>query len=215
MENIIQVVWQARGALLTGFWLTVGVAFLSIVLGTLLGMLVGLSLTYSGRILRSVARLYTDILRGIPVLVLLLAAFYVPAIVGVNLTATQAGVFGLSLFCASHVGEVVRGALQAVPQGQMDAGRAIGLTFRQRLLFVLLPQALRQMIPTWTNAAVEIVKATTLLSIIGAPELIMRTQEVIGRTFLTMPLYVVCGIFYLLLDYSLERFGKYVDRRLA
>lgn len=215
MENVLYVVWQARDALLAGFGLTIGVALLSIFLGTLFGMLVGLALTYGGRIVRSIARLYTDVMRGIPVLVLLLAAFYVPAIVGANLTATQAGVLGLSLFCASHVGEVVRGALQAVPRGQIDAGKAIGLTFWQRFMYVLLPQALRQMIPTWTNAAVEMAKATTLLSIIGAPELIMRTQEVIGRTFLTMPLYLVCGIFYFALDYALERFGKYIDHRLA
>ena len=94
-------------------------------------------------------RLYVDLIRGTPVFVLVLACFYMLPALGWQITAFQAGAVGLTLFCGSHVSEIVRGALQAIPRGQLEAGKAIGLTFYQSLGYVLLPQALRQILPTW------------------------------------------------------------------
>lgn len=215
IAHIFNEMWMARWSLLTGLGLTALVSVSAIVLGTLLGVVVGVVLTYGARPLRFLARIYADVLRGTPVLVLILASFYVPTVINIDLNAIEAGVLALTLFCGAHVGEVVRGALQAIPRGQIDAAKAIGLTFRKMFFYVLLPQALRQAIPPWTNAAVEIVKATTLLSVIGVPELILMTQQVIGRTFLSLPFYLLAGILYFAVDYSLERLGRYVDARVS
>lgn len=89
-----------------------------------------------------------------------------------------------SVLYPPHVGELVRGALQSIPKGQTEAAKAIGLTFAQTFAYVLGPQALRQALPAWVNTAAEMVKASTLLSIIGVGELLLRTQEVISRTFM-------------------------------
>ena len=85
----------------------------------------------------------------------------------------------------------------------------------QILMLVLLPQALRQILPVWINTAVEIVKASTLLSIIGVGELLLKTQEIIGRNFLTLEFYTFAGLLYFLVNFSIERFGRIVERRLA
>jgi len=205
--------WIARTPLLKGVGLTVAISSLAIVAGSALGLFVGLALTYGPRPLRWAVRGYTDFVRGTPVLVLVLASFYVLSTIGLQLNAFQAGVLALSVFCSSHVGEIVRGALQAIPAGQSEAAKAIGLTFPQTFAYVLVPQAIRQILPTWVNTAAEMVKASTLLSIIGVGELLLATQEVISRTFMSLPFYFFAGVLYFAVNYGIERFGRYVDRK--
>jgi polar amino acid transport system permease protein len=122
---------------------------------------------------------------------------------------------GLTLFCGSHVAEIVRGALQALPSGQMEASKAIGLTFYQALGYVLLPQALRQILPTWVNSSTEIVKASTLLSVIGVAELLLSTQQIIARTFMTLEFYLFAGFLFFVINYAIELLGRHIEKRVA
>ena len=165
--------------------------------------------------MRAPFRLYVDLIRGTPVFVLVLACFYMLPALGWQISAFQAGAVGLTLFCGSHVSEIVRGALQAIPRGQLEAGKAIGLTFYQSLAYVLLPQALRQILPTWVNSSTEIVKASTLLSVIGVAELLLSTQQVIARTFMTLEFYLFAGFMFFVINYAIELFGRYIEKRVA
>jgi polar amino acid transport system permease protein len=213
--TFIDVLWGARWTLLTGLGMTALVSALAILAGTAFGLLVGLALTYGRGPLRWLFRIYVDFIRGTPVLVLILASFYVLGTVGLKLNAFQAGILALAVFCSSHVGEIVRGSLGAIPRGQAEAAKAIGLTFPQAFAYVLLPQAARSALPAWVNTAAEIVKASTLLSIIGVAELLLTTQELIARTFMGLPFYALAGVLYFLVNLGIERLGKYVERRLA
>ena len=205
----------ARLSILKGLGMTISISFLAICVGTVLGVGVGLALTYGARPLRWIVRGYTDFIRGTPVLVLVLASYYVLGTIGIDLGPFEAGVLALAVFCSSHVGEIVRGALQSIPKGQTEAAKAIGLTFRQNFVHVLGPQALRQILPAWVNTAAEMVKASTLLSIIGVSELLLRTQELISRTFLSLEFYFFAGFLYFVINYGIERFGRYVERKTA
>ncbi|MBP2234394.1 polar amino acid transport system permease protein [Sinorhizobium kostiense] len=207
--------WAARIPLVRGLGISISISMLSIAAGTVLGVLVGLALTYGVRPLKWLVRGYTDFIRGTPVLVLVLASYYVLSTVGVDLGPFQAGVLALAVFCSSHVGELVRGALQSIPKGQTEAAKAIGLTFPQTFAYVLGPQALRQALPAWVNTAAEMVKASTLLSIIGVGELLLSTQEVISRTFMSLEFYFFAGFLYFVINYGIERFGRYVERKTA
>lgn len=209
----LEQVWLARIVILKGLGVTVSISLLAILFGSMLGVLVGLSLVYGNKALRFVVRAYTDFVRGTPVLVLVLASYYVLSTVGIELGPFQAGVFALAVFCSSHVGEIVRGGLQAIPKGQTEAAKAIGLTFGQTFANVLWPQALRQFLPAWVNTAAEMVKASTLLSVIGVAELLLRTQEIISRNFMSLQFYFFAGLLYFVINYGIERFGKYVERR--
>lgn len=213
--SFLDQLWLARHVILNGLGITVAISLLAILAGSVLGVLVGLSLTYGNRWLRWVVRAYTDIIRGTPVLVLVLASYYVSSAVGVNLAPFSAGVLALAVFCSSHVGEIVRGGLQAIPKGQTEAAKAIGLTFGQTFAYVLWPQALRQFLPAWVNTAAEMVKASTLLSVIGVAELLLRSQEIISRNFMSLQFYFFAGALYFLVNYGIERFGKYVERKTA
>lgn len=213
-EFFVQL-WIARWAVLKGLGITAFISLLAIVLGTLLGIGVGLVLTYGGRVSRLVARIFVDYVRGTPVFVLVLASFYLLSEVGVHLTAFQAGLFALTIFCSTHVGENARGALMSLPRGQIEAGKAIGLTFPEIFIYVLAPQALRQALPTWVNTATEIVKASTLLSVIGVAELLLTAKEIIARNFLTLEFYLFAGLLFFLINFAIERGGRYVERRVA
>ena len=215
MERFVAELWNVRWQLVEGFVVTVEVSAAAIVVGSIIGLFVGIGLAFGSRLVRWPLRAYVDVIRGTPVLVLILAAFYILAAFGVQFTATQSGIFALSLFCGAHLGEIFRGALQAIPLTQIEAGRSMGLRMTQILLLVLLPQALRQVLPVWINTAVEIVKASTLLSIIGVGELLLKTQEVIGRTFLTLDFYVFAGLIYFLINLLIERIGRRAERRFA
>ena len=205
----------ARWPLIEGLGMTLVISAAAIVLGTLLGIGVGLSLVYGGKIQRLAVRGVLEYVRGTPVFVLILACYYLLSQVGIQLTAFQAGLVALTVFCSSHVGENLRGALLALPKGQTEAAKAIGLTFPQTFAYVLAPQALRQALPAWINTAAEMVKASTLLSVIGVVELMLATRQIISRNFLTLEFYFVAGVVYFLICFSIERLGRHVERRVA
>lgn len=215
LQYFLQELWIARYALWEGFQITLAVSVLAIALGTMLGMFVGLVLVYAWKPFKLAARLYTDFVRGTPVLVLVLSSFYILSVIGIQLNAFQAGVLAITVFCSSHVGEMLRGALLAIHRGQVDAAMAIGLTFRQTFFSVLMPQALRQILPTWVNAATEMVKASTLLSIIGVTELLLATQQIISRNFLSLEFYFIAGFIYFAVDFTIERLGRYAESKVA
>ena len=211
----LQEVWNAREVLWSGFLTSIQCSALAILFGTLIGMFAGLVLTYGAFFARLPIRLYVDLIRGTPVFVLVLAVFYMVPALGWQISAFQAGALGLTLFCGSHVSEIVRGALQAIPRGQLEAGKAIGLRFGQSLRYVLLPQAMRQILPTWVNSSTEIVKASTLLSVIGVAELLLSTQQVIARTFMTLEFYLFAGFLFFLINYAIELLGRHIEKRVA
>ncbi|PWC15136.1 ABC transporter permease [Brenneria roseae subsp. americana] len=206
--------WQARTTLAQGFAITLSSSVLAILLGTLLGAVVGLLLSYGRGPVRWTVRFYIDVIRGTPVLVLVLSCFYIAPALGWHIGAFEAGVMALAMFCSSHVAEIVRGALQAVPRGQSEAAKAIGLTFFQDLCYVQLPQALRQILPTWVNSAAEIVKASTLLSVIGVADLLLSSQQVIARTFMTLPFYAFAGLLFFIINFSIELLGHHLEKKV-
>src|SRR5262245_58337100 len=130
IPRFLSELYPARWALLEGVGMTLLISFLSIILGTILGIGVALSLVYGGKVQRFITRIFLEYVRGTPVFVLILASYYLLSQL-VQLTPFQAGLIALTVFCSSHVGENLRGALLALPRGQTEAGKAIGLTFRQ------------------------------------------------------------------------------------
>lgn len=207
--------WQSRYALLIGIQATAASALLTIAISTPLGALLGVVLTYAWWPARLLARLYVDFVRGIPVLVLILFTYFGLSLFGINIPGFWAGVVALSAFATAHVGETVRGALQSVPQGQMEAAKAIGLTFPQRLRYVILPQAMRRALPPWVNTGLEVVKGTTLLSVIGVVELLLASQQIVARNYMVVQFYLFAGLLYLIVNLMIAQLGAALERRYA
>jgi polar amino acid transport system permease protein len=196
--------------LVTTLWVS-----LAAVIGSLiLGVPGGIVLVHGRLILRLPFRIYADLIRGIPALVLIFGFYYGLPAAGVQLPGVAAAVLALVFYKAAQVIEITRGAVASIAPGQIDAGRALGLTFGQVLRRVVLPQALAQFLPPWLNAVVDTVKASALVSLVGVIDLMMAIQQVIGRTFRPMPLYLLGAAIYIAINMSLSVASRVLERRL-
>lgn len=204
----IPLIWR-------GLVITLEVSVLVLIFGTIIGIGGGLSLLYGRRPLRWLARIYVDTIRGIPLLVLIFAIFYGLPALGWKVSALTAAVLALSVFCGAHVSEVIRGGIDSIPKGQTDAGKAIGMTFTQRLRYVIFPQALRRIIPPWVNTAVELVKASSLVSLVSVVDLMLAIQQIVGRTRETLLFYAVAALLYFLVNYTISTIGVKLEKRFA
>ncbi len=198
-----------------GLLVTLEVSALVVVISLLLGVLLGVGIAVGPAALYWPIRLYSDFMRGIPILVLIFFVYYGSPAVGLNLDNFWAAVVALAAFKTAHVIEIVRGAIQSIHQGQTDAGKAIGLTFWQRMFHVIFPQAVRRFLPPWINAVTEAVKGSSLVSLIGVVDLMLAVQKVIGRTYEPMPLYVMGAIIYFLINYNLSALSRLLEARFA
>ena len=212
---MIELVLDSAPLIGRGLLVTLMVSAAVLVLGSIIGLAGGLCLLYGVRPVRLAARIYVDTLRGIPQLVLIFAIFYGFPVVGLPLSAILAGILALSLFCGAHVAEVVRGAVASIPSGQTDAAMGIGLTFRQRLRHVIFPQALVRILPAWVNTAVEIVKSSSLVSLVSVVDLTMAVQQIVGRTREALLFYAVAAALYFLLNFTLSMAGQRLERRFS
>ncbi len=206
--------------LLSGFGTTIEAALYSIALGTIVGVLLGLALVYGGRTARFLIRMYVDIARGIPGLVAIFTVYYFvnqayAGLMGYQLSALTCGVIALAVHGSAQIAEMTRGAIQSLSRGQTEAGKAIGLTFVQIQLYIIFPQAVRQILPTWVTSAGEVVKGTTLLSLISVPELFVATKESASREYMYFEFYVFSMIVYFLVIYGIEIFGRRLEAKFA
>lgn len=198
-----------------GLLVTLEVSVLVVTISLLIGVVMGVGIVYGPRLLYWPIRLYSDLIRGIPVLVLIFFVYYGLPALGLNLDAFWAAVAALAAFKTAHVIEIARGAIQSIHYGQTDAAKAIGLTFWQRLHYVIFPQAVRRFLPPWINAVTDAVKGSALVSLIGVVDLMLAVQKVIGRTYEPMPLYVTGAIIYFLINYALSSLSRQLETRFA
>jgi polar amino acid transport system permease protein len=201
--------------ILRGLLITLEVSALVLLIGTAIGIVGGLSLLYGVLPLRWLVRIYVDIVRGIPLLVLIFAIFYGFPVLNLKVSAVAAAVIALSIFCGAHVSEVVRGGINSLPKGQTDAAKAIGLTFIQRLRYVIFPQAISRILPPWTNTAVELVKASSLVSLVSVVDLMLAIQQIVGRTRETLLLYGVAALLYFAINFTISSIGLRLEKRFA
>lgn len=198
-----------------GLIVTIEVSFLVVLISLVLGLVLGVGITFGPRWLYWPIRLYSDFIRGVPVLVLIFFVYYGLPALGLNLDNFTAAVAALTAFKTSHVIEIVRGSIQSIHTGQRDAAKAIGLTFWQQMAYVIFPQATRRFLPPWINAVTDAVKGSSLVSLIGVVDLMLAVQKVIGRTFEPMPLYITGAVIYFLINYALSSTSRHLEARFA
>ena len=213
MASVINSILINMPLILKGLAVTLSISALVLVIGTIIGICGGLALLYGRRAVQVLVRLYVDTLRGIPLLVLIFAIFYGLPVLRIRVPAITAAVIALSIFAGAHVSEVVRGAVDSLPKGQMDAAKAIGLTFPQRIRKVIFPQAIRLILPPWVNTAAELVKATSLVSLVSVVDLMQSVQQIVGRTRETLLFYAVAAVIYFVINYTISSIGTRLEKR--
>ncbi|MGH6859409.1 MAG: amino acid ABC transporter permease [Phyllobacterium sp.] len=201
--------------LMHGLLITLLVSAIVVALSLVIGVLLGVGLIYGPMPVRWAVRLFSDCIRGIPILVLIFFVYYGLPPIGLDMSSFWAAVLALTLFKTAQVVEYVRGAVASIQRGQMEAGMSIGLTFADRLRYVIFPQAMRRFLPPWINGVTDAVKGSALVSLLGVVDLMQAINQVIGRTYEPLPLYLLGALFYFAINYSLSSFSRKLERRYA
>ncbi|WP_327439352.1 amino acid ABC transporter permease [Pseudomonas donghuensis] len=193
---------------------TLAISALGILFATLGGVLYGVLATLGKRSVNVLLRIYLELFRAIPVLVWLYLLFFgLPIFFALSIPSFWCAVLVLSLWGASEVGEVVRGALQSLPRGQREAGLSIGLSGLQLYGYVLLPQALKRMTPPTINIYTRIIKTSSLAVLIGVVDVIKVGQQIIERTYESVLIYGVLFLFFFFICYPLSAASRALERR--
>ena len=206
-------VWGYRQKFLQGWLVTVALSLAALVLSCLVGGVTAGLLRSRQPLLEAVGRVYVEMIRGTPLLVQLLIGFYVVASAAGLENRYVVGVLVLSLFAGAYMAEIFRGGLDAIPRAQLDSARAIGLTPWQALRFVVLPQAVRIVIPAIAGQLVSLIKDSSLLSVIAISEFTLAAQEVNSFTYSTLECYLPLALGYLVLTLPLSALARALERR--
>ncbi|HWG89964.1 MAG TPA: ABC transporter permease subunit [Candidatus Thermoplasmatota archaeon] len=212
--------WDAMPTLLRGALITLQLAALSILLGLPLGILWGLARVSHFKVFSWPAAVYVTVIRGTPLLVQVLISFlivrpYVNDTFGFEWDAFEAGLFAFVINTSAYQAEIIRAGIQAIPSGQMEAALGMGMTYRQAMRFVIVPQAFRLILPPLTNEFIVLIKDTSLVVAIGMtpPELLGSGRFIISRTQDILEIYVGVALVYLVLTFTLSRIIAHLEKR--
>jgi polar amino acid transport system permease protein len=210
-----QVVVHSLAYLTLAAGMTLYVSVLGILLGMVLGFVVCLCRLSGHPVLRRAGAFYVSFFRGVPVLVQLLFIYYFLAEFGIDVPAMVAAIGGLGLASGAFQAEILRGALNAVPRGQAEAAKAVGFSRADIWRRILLPQALRISVPPLINEFTLLLKASSLVSVVGIAELTRVSMNIASSTYRPLEAYAGAGLFYLAINLCLAGLGNLAERRLA
>lgn len=200
---------------------TLLLCLLSLVFATVIGMIFGLMNVGHNRVLNFIGTVYVDAVRGVPLIVLAYFIYFgVPSgiqslgFTNFRMSALQGGTIALSMNCGAYMAEIIRAGIQSVDRGQMEAGRSLGLSYGAGMALIVVPQAVRTMIPSIINQFIITLKDTSILSVIGFPELTNVGKTIMGNTFKNLQAWAVVGIMYLIVITILSKISKQIERRI-
>jgi His/Glu/Gln/Arg/opine family amino acid ABC transporter permease subunit len=211
----VQAVIEGLPFLLRGALVTVEVSTLGVGLAALIALPVALGRLSRWRVLRAVTFLYLDAIRGTPLLLQIFAIFYLPPLVGLDLSPFQSAVLALGLNSGAYAAEVLRGGIQSLPRGQIESARSLGMTAAQCLRRIVLPQVVVNVLPALTNEAASLVKASSLVSVLAVVELTRVGQQIVGRIVRPMEIYAAVGALYFLMNGTIATASAAALRRWA
>ena len=220
---MVKIITVYGNMLLTAMGRTLLLAFLGLVFACILGMIFGLLSVLKNKACNIISNIFVFVIRGVPMIVLAFFIYFgIPYLInnilgfggGFKFSALQAGTVCLALNCGAYMAEIIRAGIQSVDIGQMEAGRSLGLPYWKTMRKIILPQAIRTMIPSIINQFIITVKDTSILSVIGFPELVLAAKQVQANTFKAFETWAIVGIMYLIVITILSYLAKLVERRM-
>ncbi|MEA3486478.1 MAG: amino acid ABC transporter permease [Thermodesulfobacteriota bacterium] len=202
MMESLTILYGALPYLLRGSLVTIAVVVGAMLLGLILGISIAVGQVYGGKWLRRVIGVYIWFFRGVPLLVLLFLFYFgLCSLLNINLSAFTVSVIVLGLISSAYQSQIFRGAIMSLPEGQLKAARALGMSDRTAVMLIILPQALRLSIPGWSNEYSIILKDSAVVYALGVTEIMARAHFVASRTYEQLPLYFAAGVMFLILTY--------------
>lgn len=207
---------QNFNSLLKGLQVTILMTLAALVLSCVLGLLIAFGRMSKSKIISITCSVYLAWFRGTPLLVQLMILYYGLSIgLGLDLTATVAGILGLGMYSGAYVSEIARGAIQSIDGGQIEAGRSLGMSHWQTMKKVVLPQAVRRMLPPLGNEFIALTKNSSLLSVITVHELMRAGNLIVSYNFKYFEIYIGIAIMYFIVNFSISKIINYFERRMS
>jgi len=219
----VQERWKP-GLLMQGLWLTIKVSIIATVFGVLIGLFTGIARVSANPFFRWSALTYVEIIRGSPLLVQIFIWYFVLGTLINSIFAKYGidqisplwyGVASMATFAGAYVAEIVRAGIQSIHRGQNEAARSLGMSYAQAMVHVILPQAIRRILPPLAGEFISLIKDSSLLGIIAIRELTKATREVVTTSLQAFELWFVCALLYLVLTFTLSMCVKYLERRMV
>lgn len=203
-------------ALLVGLGMTVRIISVGIVIAIIIGLIIGIINVGNNKLLKIFARVYIDIVRGTPLLVQVFIIYFgLPSVFDFKLDAVLAGTIAIGVNASAYMAEIFRAGILSIDNGQMEAARSLGLTYGEAMRKVILPQAVKRMVPPLVNQSIISLKDTSILSSIGLIELTSSGQIIIASTFQAFQVWIMVGILYFVIIELLTLLASKLERRLA
>jgi polar amino acid transport system permease protein/polar amino acid transport system substrate-binding protein len=214
--NILTLVVQYWPRLIAGLGLTIQITIISLILAGILGMVFGLLSVSKRKTLRAIALVYVDIVRGTPLLVQAFFIYFgIPMALGIQLDPVVSGVITLSLNAGGYLAEIVRGGIESISKGQMEAARSLGLPYGMAMRSVILPQAIRTMTPALINQCIITLKDTSLLSVISVTELTQTGRLIIANNYRSFEVWLIVAVMYFVIIMILSKISKRIERKMS
>ena len=201
--------------MLWGAGMTILVSGVAIILGMPLGLVLCFGVTSKKTWLRRISRIYQSVWRGTPILVQLLIIYYLLPLIGINVAPILAAIIALTLNTIAFQAEIFRGGLLAIPPGQLEAARMVGIRKWAARQHILVPQILRLVIPSLVNETISILKNSSLVSVIAVTELMRVSQQIVATTYRPFEIYIAAAVIYIVINFLLSLVGRVAEQRLA
>ncbi|EJL6746387.1 amino acid ABC transporter permease [Vibrio alginolyticus] len=205
--------WRS-GPILDGVVTTIKISLWSLIIALALGLVVGLMRISSNPALKKLALVYAEVIRGTPLLVQIFIVYFFIGTV-LDLERFTAGVIALSVFTAAYVAEIVRSGIQSIPRGQMEAARSLGMNYPKAMIYVILPQAFKQTLPPLAGQFINLIKDSSLVSVISITDLTKAGREVVSGSFAPFEVWFTVAALYLLLTSTLSWAIQTLEKKLA
>lgn len=214
--QILELLKDSLPSLLSGLWVTIQIAVISLILAVILGVILGIFSISASKILKAISSVYIYIVRGTPLMIQALFLFFgVGQALNIRFDPLVAAIIALTINASAYMAEIFRGGIQAVDNGQMEAARSLGLNKFKAMKKVILPQAVKIMIPSILNQFIVTLKDTSILSVISIRELTLSGQIIIARNFKPLQMYAIVAVMYFIVITLLTLLSRYVERRLS
>ncbi|MGG5575054.1 amino acid ABC transporter permease [Vibrio diazotrophicus] len=202
------------GPIAHGLWVTVEISFISLIFAVLLGLVFGLMRVSKNQVARNLSLTYVELIRGTPLLVQIFIVYFFIGTV-LDFDRFTAGVVALSVFTGAYVAEIVRAGIQAIPTGQMEAARSLGMTYPKAMRYIILPQALKRTLPPLAGQFINLIKDSSLVSVISITDLTKAGREVVSGSFAPFEVWFTVAALYLLVTGTLSWAIQRLEKRLS
>jgi len=215
LKELVNILIKYKEYYIDGVKITLALSFISLFAGTLLGSLISLIKLSKSKLLSTLASIYIEVVRGTPMMIQIAVVYFGTYVaIGLDINAFTAAVIAVSLNSAAYVAEIIRSGIQSIEKGQWEASKSIGLSHRQTLRYIILPQAVKNILPALGNEFVTLIKETSVASTIGVTDLMYASTTIRAASFKSFSPLLIVAIIYFIMTFSLSKLVKLLEKKL-